>query len=90
MSPRFLYWHPYFLIKCHTKNDADRMFNLLKRGQDGEDIWTDAELDDALTKKNKEFIDLFRLDDGHMKAWTKGLNHNNAVCHQVRDEGCTR
>ena len=50
-----------FLIKGHTKNDADRKFNLLKRGQDGEDIWTDVELDVALTKKNKEFIDFFPI-----------------------------
>ena len=40
-----------FLIKGHTKNDCDREFNLLKEGQDREDIWTADKLDTALTKK---------------------------------------
>ena len=47
-----------FLVKGHTKNDWDRNFDLLKQGQDGEDIWTADELYTALTKKNTEFIDL--------------------------------
>ena len=50
-----------FLIKGHTKNDADHDFNLLKRGQTGEDIWTVDALDVALTKSKKEHIDLLRM-----------------------------
>lgn len=63
-----------FLVKGHTKNDCDRNFNLLKRGQDGEDIWTDVELDVALTKKNEDFISLKRVTGEHWKGWTGGLN----------------
>lgn len=63
-----------FLVKGHTKNDCDRNFNLLKQGQDGEDIWTADELDAALTKKNREFIDLLRVPEEHWKGWTAGLN----------------
>ena len=33
-----------FMVKRHTKNDYNRNFNLLKQGQDGEDIWTNEEL----------------------------------------------
>ena len=54
-----------FLVKGHTKNDCDQNFNLLKQGQDGEDIWTADELDTVLTKKNTEFIDLKRIAGEH-------------------------
>ena len=66
-----------FLIKGHTKNDCDRFFNLLKRGTEGEDIWTDSELDAAYTKNNKEDIDLMRVDEGSSLwlAWAEGLNN---------------
>ena len=64
-----------FLIKGHTKNDCDREFNLLKEGQDGEDIWTADELDEALTKKNSETISLSCLSANHFNGWTEGLNH---------------
>ena len=66
-----------FLIKGHTKNDCDRFFNLLKRGTEGENIWTDSELDEAYTKNNKDDIDLRRLKKGskYWKAWAGGLNN---------------
>ena len=63
-----------FLVKGHTKNDCDHMFNLLKRGMDSEDIWTAVELDAALVKKNSEFIRLERVAAPNWKAWTIGLN----------------
>ena len=47
-----------FLTKGHTKNDANREFNLLNHGQSGKDIWTADDLDAALTENNREFIDL--------------------------------
>ena len=65
---------PIFLIKGHTKNDCDCEFDLLKQGQSSEDIRTTDELDAALTKKSKEFIDLLRVTAEHWKGWTKGLN----------------
>ena len=63
-----------FLIKDHTKNDVGREFNLLKHGQSGEDIWTANELGTALTRNNKEFINLLRTTTENWKALAKSLN----------------
>ena len=41
---------------------------------DGLDIWTEVELDAALTLKNKAFIDLERVAPQHWKGYTVGLN----------------
>ena len=49
-----------FLVKGHTKNDCDKMFNNLKQGTRGENIWTADDLDDCYVKNNKEFITLYR------------------------------
>ena len=63
-----------FLIKSHTKQDADKMFNLLKQGTNGEDILTTEELDAALTKKNKQYINLMRVEGKKWRNWTEGLH----------------
>ena len=50
------------------------MFNLLKWGLDGLDIWTEVELDETLTIKNEAFIDLQRVVGRDWKAWGVWLN----------------
>ena len=63
-----------FLIKGHTKQDADKKLNLLKQGANGEEIWTGEELDSALTKKNEQYINLMRVEGQKWTNWTEGLN----------------
>ena len=69
-----------FLIKGHTKNDCDKMFNNLKQGTRGENIWTADDLDEAYVKANKEYIDLLRINENESdglekfwRAWSDGL-----------------
>jgi len=50
-----------FLIKGHTKNNADKWFNYLKRGTKGKNIWDETSLDEAYTSNNGHLIKLFRV-----------------------------
>jgi len=82
-----------FLIKGHTKNFCDNRFNLLKQGTAGRNIWDEVSLDQAYTEKNKDFIDLQRLDETNSDRWLQwrvvlddfyknppsGTTHNNHI-----------
>ena len=50
-----------FLIKGHTKNNAGKWFNYLKRGTKGKNIWDEKSLDEAYTSGNEHLIKLFRV-----------------------------
>ena len=63
-----------FLVKGHTKNDADKGFNILKKGTKGENIWTEDQLDKAFTKNNQDMIDLQRVPAERWKAFTDWLD----------------
>jgi hypothetical protein len=67
-----------FLVKGHTKNDCDKMFNNLKQGTKGKNIWTGDDLDEAYMANNAEFISLTRINGDDTLAsfwrdWAEGL-----------------
>ena len=64
-----------FLIKGHTKNEADRIFNLLKAGARGVNIFTEEGLDAAYQKNNENSIALHQIKTGdtHWRGYTEGL-----------------
>jgi hypothetical protein len=67
-----------FLVKGHTKNDCDKMFNNLKQGTKGKNIWTGRDLDEAYVANNEEFISLTRINGDDTLAsfwrdWAEGL-----------------
>ena len=56
-----------FLVKGHTKNDCDRLFNLMKIGTRKRNIYTPGDLLEAIN--SHEDIDAIQVDDGDFKDW---------------------
>ena len=52
-----------FLVKGHTKNSADRMFNLLKHQYHRRDIFTYEELHNILNAN--QYVDVFQMKPNH-------------------------
>lgn len=59
----------FFLIKGHTKNACDRMFNLLKMGYHCKDIFTVDQLLEILNEN--KFVKATRIDADEMKEFNK-------------------
>ena len=53
----------FFLVKGHTKNAADRMFNLLKNYYHKKDIYTYGQLYDMLNMS--QYVDVFQMRPCH-------------------------
>ena len=53
----------FFLVKGHTKNAADRMFNLLKNHYHKRDIFTYEQLYDTLN--TNQYVDVFKMRPCH-------------------------
>ena len=57
-----------FLVRGHTKNDCDRMFNQMKKLYWRQNIYTPNDLIQALNK-GKQVDAVLLEEDGHMKDW---------------------
>ncbi len=53
----------FFLVKGHTKNAADRMFNLLKNSYHNKDIFTYDQLHKTLD--TNQYVDVFKMQPCH-------------------------
>ena len=53
----------FFLVKGHTKNSADRMFNLLKRGYHRRNIYTYNQMHEVLSENDNVTVHKMRKED---------------------------
>jgi hypothetical protein len=62
-----------FLVKGHTKNDADRIFNLMKHEYRTANVYTPADLFAFIARSNPQFVELVDVvnDDKGFWDWSK-------------------
>ena len=69
----------FFLVKGHTKNAADRMFNLLKHNYHKKDIYTYEQLHTTLNMN--QYVDVFKMRPCHFhdhRKWQDTVYKNPA------------
>jgi hypothetical protein len=68
-----------FLVRGHTKNDCDRLFNLMKREYRKSNVYTPSDL---VTSIQHEMIDVVMVDGNTFKDWDK---QEDAIIERTKD-----